>query len=261
MREVFRHHGLPNDIIMIVDRNLSLTFGNTYVMGSKSLANSLQHIIPKLTAKHSAQIKHLSSIFDVSSVIDKMIGVIYCILQSLHTITPYTLLPRSHLSMPILATILDNVSWTFPWSQQTLVQSYTSLNPLQHLQSELSSHLQKAQAQHKAHADRHRLLSPFKVGDGVWLLRRHIKTTQPCDKLDYKRLGHFVITKRINHATFRLDLHANLRLHPVYRSSLSECYHTSSIPNTGVPPPPPLQLATWTNVRGSFHSWFKDCAQ
>ena len=50
------------------------------------------------------------------------------------------------------------------------------LHRLQHLQSELSAHLQKAQGQHKAHADRHRLPSPFKVGDRVWLLRHHIKT-------------------------------------------------------------------------------------
>ena len=75
------------------------------------------------------------------------------------------------------------------------------------------------------------------------MLRRHIKTTQPCDKLDYKRLGPFVITKRINDATFHLDLLANSRLHPVFHSSLLDPYHTCSIPNRVVSPLPPLQLA------------------
>jgi hypothetical protein len=49
-------------------------FGSTNVTGSKSLANSLQlHIILKLMAKQSTQIKHLSNIFDASLVTNKMI--------------------------------------------------------------------------------------------------------------------------------------------------------------------------------------------
>ena len=33
--------------------------------------------------------------------------------------------------------------------------------------------------------------SSFNIGDQVWLLRRHIKTTSPCEQLDYRRLGPF----------------------------------------------------------------------
>jgi hypothetical protein len=51
MREEFRHHVFRTTLLAIVVRNLSLTFGTTYVMGSESLANSLQHIILKLMAK------------------------------------------------------------------------------------------------------------------------------------------------------------------------------------------------------------------
>ena len=69
------------------------------------------------------------------------------------------------------------------------------------------------------------------------------KDYSTCDKVDYKRLGPSVIRKRINDATFRLDLPANLRLHPVFHISLLEPHHTSSIPNRVVPPPTPLQLA------------------
>ena len=69
------------------------------------------------------------------------------------------------------------------------------------------------------------------------------KDYRSCEKLDYKCLGPFVITKRINDVTFRLDLPTNLRLHLVFHSSLLEPYNTSSIPNRVVLPPPPLQLA------------------
>ena len=85
-------------------------------------------------------------------------------------------------------------------------------------------------------------MSPFKVGDRVWLLRRHVKTNPPCEKLDYQCLGHFLITAWINDATFRLNLPAHMQPHPIFHSSLLEPCHTSSIPNRVVPPPPPIQL-------------------
>ena len=56
---------------------------------------------------------------------------------------------------------------------------------LRRIQAELSTHLHHTQKTQKDYADRHRLPSYFDIGDRVWLLRRHIKTTQPCDKLDY----------------------------------------------------------------------------
>jgi hypothetical protein len=68
---------------------------------------------PETMAKQSTQIKHLSGIFDVSLVINKIIGVIYYFLYIFYTIAPYTLRPSSGLSMPTLATILNGVSWTF----------------------------------------------------------------------------------------------------------------------------------------------------
>ena len=59
------------------------------------------------------------------------------------------------------------------------------LERLRKIQADLSTHLHQAQQTQKAYADRHRLPSCFDIRDRVWLLRRHIKTTRPCDKLDY----------------------------------------------------------------------------
>ena len=61
--------------------------------------------------------------------------------------------------------------------------------------------------QYKDQANRHHLAAPtFAAEDMVWLLRRHIATTHPCAKLDYKKLGPFCIIERINQVTFWLAL-------------------------------------------------------
>ena len=94
----------------------------------------------------------------------------------------------------------------------------------------------------KSYADNHRLPSCFDIGDQVWLLRRHINSTQPCDKLDYRRLGPFRIIEKINDVTFRLDLPPQLQIHPVLHSSLLEPYQGNNIPNRITPPPPPIEV-------------------
>ena len=83
------------------------------------------------------------------------------------------------------------------------------------------------------------------------VLRRHIKTTRPCEKLDYQHLGPFLITARINNVTFRHNLPAHMRLHPVFHSSLLEPCRTSSIPNRVVPPPPSVQLVDGLEYEGA----------
>ena len=70
---------------------------------------------------------------------------------------------------------------------------------LQNIHRDLSLELCAIGKQYKAHADRHRLVVPtFVVDDMVWLLCRHIATTRPCAKLDYKKLGPFRILERVN---------------------------------------------------------------
>ena len=105
----------------------------------------------------------------------------------------------------------------------------------------------QAQIAYKKAADRHRMDSSskkpiFRLGDKVWLLRRNVKTTRPCEKLDFQRLGPFVISGQVNDVAFRLDLPSHMHLHPVFHVSLLEPFTSSSIPNRVVPPPPPVQL-------------------
>lgn len=67
------------------------------------------------------------------------------------------------------------------------------------LQTQLKLQLEVAQERYKSNADKHRKVHPsFAVGDRVWLIRQNIKTKHPCDKLDYRRIGPFTISKQIN---------------------------------------------------------------
>jgi hypothetical protein len=54
------------------------------------------------------------------------------------------------------------------------------------LQDAMQFQLQEAQDRYKASADESQKKHPLlQVGNKVWLLRRNIKTTRPCNKLDY----------------------------------------------------------------------------
>jgi len=55
-------------------------------------------------------------------------------------------------------------------------------------------YLQKNYDHNKAVANKlKKELLPIQVGDKLWLIRRNIKTTRSCDKLDYQKLGPFPI--------------------------------------------------------------------
>jgi hypothetical protein len=63
---------------------------------------------------------------------------------------------------------------------------------------------------------------PFRRGEKVFLLRRNIKITQLCDKLDHKKLRPFEIEKRLGPLNFKLKLPKNIRMHPIFHVSLLE---------------------------------------
>ena len=100
---------------------------------------------------------------------------------------------------------------------------------LKYIHSWVGKHLETAKDNAKVQADRKRKDHSFKVGDKVLLLTRNLSTDRPSLKLDYRKIGPFPILHRINEVTFKLDLPAALRIHPVIHVSLLEVYNESTI--------------------------------
>ena len=105
--------------------------------------------------------------------------------------------------------------------------------------------LKHAQAKYKEFYDaRHKEAPIFEPGDLVWLSRRNITTTRPSSKLDVKRLGPFKVLEAVGDSklAFRLELPAQMRIHPVFHVSLLEPHHENPFPGRTQPPPPPIEL-------------------
>jgi hypothetical protein len=81
----------------------------------------------------------------------------------------------------------------------------------------------------------------LKPGDNVWLRRKNIRTTRQSAKLDYKQIGLYTILERVGSRTYKLDLPAAVKLHPVFHISLLEpTTNTEPIAGHNKPPPPPV---------------------
>lgn len=88
---------------------------------------------------------------------------------------------------------------TFDFSKVDNLAAKDMANWLCELHAIMEAQLKKAQEQQKMNANVYRKKQPqLNMGNKVWLLRRNIKTTRPCDKLDYCRLSSFPIFEQIN---------------------------------------------------------------
>jgi len=78
--------------------------------------------------------------------------------------------------------------------------------------------IHKAQNDMKRYYNRRRTLAlVFNPGDKVFLDTSDIRTTRPSQKLSHRRLGPFVVERRIGPMAYRLKLpHRMKQLHPVF---------------------------------------------
>jgi len=74
----------------------------------------------------------------------------------------------------------------------------------------------------------------------VWFLTRNIRTTRPCKKLDYKKIGPFRILAKIGSSAYKLDLPDTMKIHNTIHISLLEPYEDKKLPSQRQEPPPPI---------------------
>jgi len=108
------------------------------------------------------------------------------------------------------------------------------------LHDTLQAEMTEVQLRHKEYYDAGRKLDPnLQSGDMVWLFPRNIRTTSPCKKLDYKQIGPFKILARIGESAYKLDLPPSMRIHNTFHISL-ELYHDDKFSSQRAQPPPPI---------------------
>jgi len=93
----------------------------------------------------------------------------------------------------------------------------------------------------KEYYDQRRKPDPnLKSGDMVWVLTRNVRTTRPCKKLDYKKIGPFKILAKIGSSAYKLDLPNTMKIHNTIHISLLEPYENNKLPSQRQEPPPPI---------------------
>jgi len=112
---------------------------------------------------------------------------------------------------------------------------------MRQLHDTLQAAMTEAQLRYKEYYDAGRKPDPnLQPGDMVWLLPRNIRTTRPCKKLDYKKIGLFTILARIGESAYKLDLPQSMRINNTFHISLLELYHDDNLSSQRAQPPPPI---------------------
>jgi len=117
----------------------------------------------------------------------------------------------------------------------------TPLEEMSQLHDVLRAEMSGAQIRQKAYYDQHRKPDQnLKSGDMVWFLTRNVRTTRPCKKLDYKKIGPFKILARIGSNAYKLDLPDTMKIHNTIHISLLEPYEDKKFPSQKQEPSPPV---------------------
>jgi len=111
------------------------------------------------------------------------------------------------------------------------------------IQEHLRVEMRRSQDIMEEGANRKRRPAPqIQDGTKVWLDARHIRTTRPSRKLDWKTLGPYMVKRKVPPYAYELELPRGLRIHPVHRVSLLDPGAEDPLPGQNVTPPPPVEV-------------------
>jgi hypothetical protein len=237
---VFRLHGLPKSIVS--DR------------GPQFVSHSWRHLYDCLGVKINLSSAHHLQTDGSTEVVNQVVEQYLCIYCSYHQDDWVWLLPLAEFTYNNSVTAqtqttpfhanygfhpifdIDDIQPTLP-SQVPLAEERATQFRSQ--AEELRAQLVHSQADYVCFANAsHQPAPSLKVGDLVFLDRRHLKSARPSSKLDDKKLGPFKISRRINPVAYELKLPQSMRYHPVFHVSLLQPRISDSLQCAARPPPP-----------------------
>ena len=237
---VFKHHGLPEDIVSDRGPQFTSKFWKSLwkILGVKlSLSTSFHPQTDGQTERVNQTLEQYLRCFvdyPQKNWTDLLSTAEFAYNNAVHASTNVTPFEANYGFSPKA----DNLRL-----EESNVQSvHTHLENLEIIGKHLDFALKDAAETYKRFADKKRLHKTFDIGQKVWLIRKNVKTNRPSEKLDHRRLGPFQITEVINPVAYRLKLSPEMKIHDVFHVSLLENYSESSIPGRLVPPPPPILI-------------------
>jgi hypothetical protein len=245
IRNVLRLHGLPNDIIS--DRGSQFT--SKFTKALLKLCDIHGNLSTAFHPQSDGQTER------VNQVLEQYLRI-FCHYQQDDW---YDLLPLAEFAYNNAKHASTQLSpfyanYAYHPRMSIAYQDQGTSNPaadalaqrLERTHQDLIKNLRAAQAKYKEHYDAKIKEPPrFEVGDLVWLSCKHIATNRPSKKLDFKRIGPFKILEVIGEAksAYKLDLPAQMKIHPVFHVSLLSSYRPDTIPGRQqAPPPPPVVI-------------------
>lgn len=134
-------------------------------------------------------------------------------------------------------TICPEIDIRSDWAQDFVVD-------LDKIHTFLQEEIANAQKRYKEQANNKQIPAPdFTIGSEVFILAKHIKSTQPTKKFSEKYLGPFKIIAHPGSLSYKVQLPKYLsHVHPVFHVSQLEPVTPNPIPNQTQSPPPPIEV-------------------
>jgi deoxyuridine 5'-triphosphate nucleotidohydrolase len=243
--QIFRLHGMPNDIVSDRDARFTSMFWKTLfqLTGTKLKMSTAYH--PQTdgqTERANRTIEDMLRSYVAYKQDDweqhlPALEFAYNNSQQASTKkTPFELNYGWHPTIP--ATLLNQA----PASQVPATDKF--LRNLQDLNKYAREAIAEAQRRQKEYADQSRKEDTFQINDMVLLSTKNItldsQSGRPSKKLQQRFIGPYRISLVVSPVAYKLELPQTLKIHPVFHVSLLRPYHPpDQVPHRQISPPPP----------------------
>ena len=239
LQNIFTQHGLPSSIVS--DRGS--VFTSNFVRSLCHLAGIQQKMSTAFHPQTDGQTER------INQVLEQYLRI-YCNYQQDDWVSHLALARFAYNNSEHSSTKTTPFFANYGYHPRCTIKLQSPVNSpsaeeriryLHSLHDYLKMEIRKSLISQARYFDPHRSLAPsFAEGQQVWLLRKHIQTSRPSDKLDNKRLGPFEIIKVISKSAVKLRLPPTMKIHPVFHVSLIEPASLDRSLHPQPTPPPPV---------------------